>query len=288
MSFLVFGVFFLVVLVVSVRCKRSIAYGTGFLAAASYGFLFWSTTQLLLEAFLLLASSVLVSDLLSAQRQQFLVAQEQQQRSDRELEKVQRSYRAALEINSMLEQQIAGQTLSIATISERVAHIWKSQTDERFTAIVDLIVYALEASSCSLYIQHGSQMHLYAAYPVVSAPPVVDLTQPLIKRVMASCQVSTVHDLLAEEKSVMQDMPVMAGPLLDSGGRIVGIVVVGNLPLLKFAPGTIRLFSSLLQFVSIALYTSFSNHQIDIDELISIHTKGKFEEESSYQLQEMM
>jgi hypothetical protein len=91
--------------------------------------------------------------------------------------------------------------------------------------------------------------------------------------------------VLADEKAVARDMPVMVGPLLDGVGQIRGIVVIESLPLLKFTPSSIRLFSSILLLASIALQASFLTQENDTDESIKRITTGEIEENGVFKLQ---
>ncbi len=258
---LIFCGFFLVAFLVAVRYRKMVSYITGLLTAVSYSFLLWQkmafhapfvTSHALLEPFLLLICSVVVSDLLSVQRRQFTEASEQHRQINEKLAETQQNYQTALKINTELERQIAGQTLSITTISDQVAHIWKLEGRQRYKAIVHLIAQALEAPSCALYRQVEGQMRLYAQIgQETEYAHTLKLTNPLVGRVISTRQVSTVRDVLAEEKTLTQDIPTMAGPLLDSNGQITGMVVIESLPFLKFTPQTIRLLSSILQMISL-------------------------------------
>jgi len=127
-------------------------------------------------------------------------------------------------------------------------------------------MHALEAQSCALYMQRNGQISLCASRAVESVEhaATLNLDDPLIRRVIRQRQVSTVHDLLAEEKMVSQKAAVMAGPLIDRNGQIVGIVIVDHVPLLKFTSRMVRLFSSILQMSSIALHMASITSEPDL------------------------
>ena len=261
-SHLLFCAFFLIVFASSVRYQRSVAYGAGVLAAGGYSLLLWlhpelhlwfAATPLFLEPFLLFISSVLMSELLLVQRHRFTKTQEQYEQTDKILQELMHTHQKALTVNAELERQIAGQTVSVATISDKIAQLWK--VNGNHTAIVDLMKHAIGADSCALYMQHNRQMHLSAGQPgmMVSHGATLKLGDPVVRRVMQQRRVITVRDVLVEEKSGSQKLPVMAGPLVDREGQIVGIVVIDAMPLLKFTPGVVQLFSSLLHMASLAV-----------------------------------
>ena len=115
-------------------------------------------------------------------------------------------------------------------------------------------------------MQRNEQVILCAsrAGESVEHAAVLNLDDPLIRRVIRQRQVSTVRDLLAEEKVVSQKTAVMAGPLIDRNKQIMGIVIVDHMPLLYFSSRAVGLFSSILQMSSIALQMASITPELDI------------------------
>ncbi len=256
-SHFIFCIFFLIVFASAVRYQRTVAYSAGIVAAAGYTLLLWLHPELytqgntfFIEPFLLFVSSVFVSELLLVQRRLFVKTQEQYEQTDKRLQEIADNHQKALTINAELERQIAGQTTSVTTIIDKMTQLW--QHNSNHDAIVNLIQDALGADSCALYMQHSGHMYLSAAQPEI-VPHTDTLANPVVRRVLQQHRVCTIRDVLAEEKSVSQELPVMAGPLVDREGKLVGIVVIDAMPLLKFTPGVVQLFSSLLQMTSLAL-----------------------------------
>src|SRR6266566_1783877 len=265
-SELIFCAFFLVVFAIAVRYRAATAYSASVLAAVSYSLLLWQRPALyapfdirsmFIKAFLLLASGVFMNDMLRAQRQRFITAEQQQAQKDAILQETTRNYQTALTINAELERQIAGQTTTVTTISDTMVQLWKLKGNERYTAILDTVMHALEAQSCVLYLRRKGEMHFYACQPAgaYTYTPTLNLDDPLISSVLRQRQVRTIRDVLAQERTVSQKIAVMAGPLLDQHERVVGMVIIDTLPILKFTPAAVRLFSSLLQLASLALQT---------------------------------
>ena len=258
-SHLLFCAFFLIVFATAVRYQRTVAYSAGVLAAGGYSLLLWlhpelhmqfDATHFFMEPFLLFISSVLMSELLLVQHRRFVKTQEQYEQADKTLQEVVRDRQKALTVNAELERQIAGQTASVATISNKMAQLWQSAGSH--IAIVDLMKHALGADSCALYVQHNGQLYLSTGHEANHATA-LKLDNPVVRRVMQQQKVITVRDVLAEEKRGSQELPVMAGPLIDGEGQIVGIVVIDAMPLLKFTPGIMQLFGSLLHVASVAM-----------------------------------
>lgn len=263
---LLFCAFFLVVFAVAVRSQTIVAYSASLLAALSYGLLTWLHPEmraqpnfpyLALEPFILLASGICASDILRWQRQRLYTFEQKCTQISATLRETQERYHGACMINESLERQVAGQPTTVATMSEKITRLWKQGNAERYPAIVDLISYAVEAQSCALYIQYDGLWHLYAEQPGASVAhtPVLNMDDPLLKRVIEQGEVSTIRDALAAERSSARNAAVMAGPLLNEVGEVVGIMIIDNLSLLKFTPGAIRIFRSLLHIASISLQT---------------------------------
>lgn len=267
MSHLIFCAFFIVVFAIAIRYHMLVAYSASLFAAISYGLLLWLHPEmrvqpnflyLALEPFLLLSSGIFASDILRWQRHRLNTLEQKYAYANETLQETYKQYQAVLTINEALEQQVAGQSTSVATMSDKMTHLWKLNGNERYSAILDIVIYAVEAQSCALYMQRNGFLHLSAARPIEGSlyPPVLNTNDPLVKRVIEQRKVSTIRDSLTQEKSVSREVAVMAGPLLDQAGKIMGIVIIDNMSLLKFTPGAVRLFSSILQMVSLSLQTA--------------------------------
>lgn len=273
-SELIFWAFFLVVFAIAVRYRAATAYSASVLVAVSYSLVRWQHPEfyapfdirsLFIEAFLLLTGGVLMNDLLRVQRRRFTSDGQQQVQKDVILQETIRRYQTALTINAELERQIAGQTTTVTTISDKMAHLWKLKGDEQYTAILDTVRHALEAQSCVLYLQRKGEMHFFACQPAGAHTysPTLNLDDPLISSVLRQHQVRTIRDVLAQEQAVSQKVAVMAGPLLDHHEQVVGMVIIDNIAMLKFTPSAVRLFSSILQMASLALQTALPRVETD-------------------------
>jgi hypothetical protein len=266
-SHLIFSAFFLLVFAVAMRYQRVTAYCAGVLAAASYLFLLWrlpalgqnaSQPYVFIEPFLLFVSGIIMSDSISAQRQRYARAQQKQSETEAHLQEITQHYQKALAINARLEQQISGQAISLETISEKILHLWKASEHERYGAIIDLVMHAIEADTCTLYIRQHGRMSLAlsrSSSGEVKPNAPLRLDDPLISRVLHSYEIATIQDVLEDIDNVAQEVAVMAGPLFDEDGQVAGILVINSIALLKFTPGTVHLFRSMLQIASLALQT---------------------------------
>jgi hypothetical protein len=265
-SHLIFCVFFLIVFVIALHYHVVTTYIVGFLVAGGYSLLLWyqanpsfSLLQIFLEPFLLFVSSIVMSEMLRTRQQQIGVVEQQHVQQKDFLEEMKQRYQAIQVLNAELEQQLVGQAVSVSTVNEKMVRLWELQGQEQYNAILDLVMHTLNAKFCAIYMLRNGCMIFCAnqkrdnskyTYPVRLT---LDVKDALISRTIQSRQVCTIHDVLADSRPTQQVVAIMAGPLVDHRNEIMGIVIVDDMPLLKFLPTTVRLFGSLLQMISINL-----------------------------------
>lgn len=272
-SNIIFCAFFLVVFIIAMRYRRVTAYVAALLAAGSYSVLLWklaqwhlsfTTLHLLIEPFLLLTSGIFISEQLNTQRTRLQVAEEQHVQKEEQLQAMKHSYEAIEIRNTELEHQRDGQTHSNDSISEKMLRLWELRGQEQQNAILDIVMKAVDAETCTLYMLRDGHMTLCASQQKAiseytsTAHLVLDINETLISRTIERRQVCTIRDTLSHGPTTHRTATIMAGPLVDCHDHIIGVVVVDNIPLLKFSPAAVRLFSSILHMTSIALQTTIA------------------------------
>ena len=269
-SHLLFCAFFVVVFAIAVRYHALTAYSASALAAIIYTLVLWLRPEmraqptflyLALEPFLLLLSGICTNDILRWQRQRLQKLEQQYTQVQTALQRTQQRYQTALQMNESLEQQVSGLPTSLATVSEKMLCLWRLDREERHAAILDLIISAIEAQSCALYLLEDGALRFYAGRSIDGSyhAPLLDTSDLLIQRAIEQRKVYTVRDSLCEDNNALPAGAVMAGPLLNQDGEVAGLVVIDHMPLLKFTPGSVRLFRSLLHLASIAQHTARLN-----------------------------
>ena len=267
-SHLVFCALFLIIFFIASRSHAVTTYTVCFLIAGCYGFLLWQLSPINLsfdmlpsfvEPFLLFVSGIAINEMLRARR--YYVARDVQQhvREANALQQMKQRYQAVQACNAELEQQLVAQSVSVSTICEKLAGLWKLQGREQYNAILDIVMHAVNAKCCALYVLRNGNMSLCANKTEDDskhAPTVrlnLDESDALIRRTIQSRKICTIRDTLIDNQSTPRVVAVMAGPLVDRHNRIRGVVVVDDIPLLKFLPTTVRLFDALLRIISIAV-----------------------------------
>jgi hypothetical protein len=269
-SHLIFCAFFLVVFIVAVRSHAVATYSVGFLVAGCYSWLLWQQfqanpsfdmLQVFIEPFLLFVSSIVINEMLRKQKLQNIVNEKQYGEKEAFLQEIKQRYQTTQRLNAELEQQLIRQAFSVSTVNEKMAYLWGLQGQEQYDAILDIVMYAIDAKFCGLYLLCNGRMSLCASQreeisqysTTVSLS--LDVKDALISRTIQSRQVCTIRDTLTDSRATQRVVAMMAGPLVDDHNQVVGVVIVDDIPLLKFLPATVRLFGSLLRMISMAMPT---------------------------------
>jgi hypothetical protein len=177
------------------------------------------------------------------------------------LQEMKQRYQATRILNIELVRQVVGQAVSAGTVSEKMAHLWRVQGQQQYDAIVDIVMYAMNAKFCALYMLHNERMGLCASKKLESSKCSttlrlkLDVKDALIRRTIQSRQVCTVRDTLTDSRSTQKVVALMAGPLVDQHNQIIGVIILDDIPLLQFLPTTVHLFASILYMISIAMQT---------------------------------
>jgi hypothetical protein len=257
---MLFSVLLVSLCAIAVRYQSLSAYCSAFLASGCY--LLLIRFQLheqrpyeTLEAFLLLASTILVSELARAQRQRLVQIEKQYHQAEVKAGELVERQQAALAVNAELEKQIAGMPTSLAMLCDDISRLWNLHGNELYSAIVKLVANALSADSCTLYLGPAGQSYLAAQWPKRSLRKRAPLPEqePVIARALREKQVYTIQEYLAEQAAEARDESqalvtnaLIAGPLLNANGDVTGMIVIHAIPLLKFTPMGVRLFKALL------------------------------------------
>ena len=270
----------IVVVAIAIRYGVPAGYIAGSLAAATYILLSWTrpearfepiTAHELIQAFLLFVGGVLIGELVRGRQERVASLESQERHATQALEQLRQRYDAAEEVTAELQKRVVGQPASVVTLCGMGKRLGTLGREELHEAIVDLVVNLLEAQACALYLLHNGQLRLSTGFPEAWAGrrEVITLDDPsfkslgesgLVSQAVRKLAVVSIRDRLLETgiPPSFREPVVMAGPLLDVGGRLVGIVAIERMPFLKFTPSSVRLFGLILEWVSVALQNANS------------------------------
>ncbi len=264
----------LVVLATAIRSSRMAGYVSSVLAATSYSLLIWVQSQVqaspitahdFIPPFLVFVAGIVVNELQQAQRQRLANVEQKHQQAAASLQEFTWRYQTISDVKAELEAQLMAQTDSMATLYDVAKQLGTLQSCALYPAILDAVMKVLGAQACALYLRHNEQLQLQAGCPHLwlGRAQVLNTENTLISRAFYKRQVASIRDCLVEQGPDMltcQDI-LMAGPLLDGDGEVLGIVVIEDLPFLKFTPATIQSFTLILDWASMALQNALLYEQ---------------------------
>jgi len=256
----------LVVLAIAIRYGVPAGYAGGAFAAAGYCLLIrlqpgatagWPAEHQLLQPILLFAGGAIIGELVHGRQQRLLHTEEALRTATTSLQRLTQRYQALQEVQGELEKRIVGQEASIASLYDAAKRMSSLDSVAVCEAGVHLVMEYLEAEACSLYLECDGRYEWRAGVP--AAQPgrrhVLDTRHPLVSQALREHRLTTIRDqiLQSTEPADHDSAILMVGPLYDSVGSVRGVVVVEQLPFLKFCPATIQLFGLLTDWVSTAL-----------------------------------
>jgi len=258
--------FWIVVLAISVRYGALSGYLSGGLSALAYGLLLWTRPEArfqpiapleLMQPFLMLVVGASLGELVQARERRVADLETKQREAESTLEALWKRYLTIEKVKVELEKQIAFQPNSILTLSTLGKQLQSLHVRDLHRAIVDLVSTLLEVKACSLYLHHAGQLLMEVGQPEnwPARPRTLSAQNPLIRRVLSEQRVVTLRDQLIQtgRQSMAPDVPLMAGPVTLSGGRIYGVVLVESLPFVAFTPATVDRFDMILSWAAAAI-----------------------------------
>jgi len=251
-----------VVLGISARYGAPSGYVVSVLAAAVFDLLVYlkgnpyqaSSPHQAIQPFLLFTAGVLVSELVRTGRNNAERATEKMRNANKGLYLLQEQYAISQDVKSELERRIANQPLSITTMSEFAGRMSMLPRAELYPVIMELLRTLLEVESCSIYRMEANQLRLAVGYPdgTANRPMMLTLDNVMIQRAIYERKTMTIRDMLQQFGPVdfAQAKGIMAGPLFDREGKLLGIIIIERMPFFKFTQANIYLFQSLLKWIS--------------------------------------
>jgi hypothetical protein len=150
----------------------------------------------------------------------------------------------------VIERRIAEQPITAGMLHETAQRLESLDTPEILQATVELLVRCLPADSATVYLLENGRLVAAAHQPVdePAADPAMVAEHELVRRVLSSGNVWTIHDVLPDHPPEMSML--MAAPLRGSDGAIIGVVTVEQMPFLSFTLSTIGVFEDVSRWAS--------------------------------------
>ncbi len=211
----------------------------------------------MIEPFLFLVVGALIGHAIRAQRQRLTEAESKRNQATDALHALMQEHAATHAVKIELEKQIVSQPDSVMTLYEVAKGLETLRSDALYPAMLGLIQRFMAADVCVCYRMDGHLVRAVASLPKRlhedSEPS--RLPSGLIAQAIRERRVVTVRDrLLAHGPEALHGEPALvAGPLLDRDGTVLGVVAVERLPFTKLTPTSVRLFGLVLDWGAAAL-----------------------------------
>jgi hypothetical protein len=160
----------------------------------------------------------------------------------------------ALEILSELKRRAAQHSQPVATLERIAQRLETPEPNEVYSALLNALARCLPVQAASVYALRDGLLIPRAHIPY--GEPALDperlASGALLQRVLAS------RKACADPNPA--DGPLMAAPLLDQDGAIVGVVSIEQMPTISVCPSTIRLFEIVAASASRSLRQALELH----------------------------
>ncbi len=258
--------FWIVVLGIAIRYGAPSGTVAGLLAAFSACAALWLRPDALfqpipahamIEPFLFVVVGTLIGHAVRAQRQRLTEAEATRTQATDALHALMQEHAATHAVKIELEKQIVSQPDSVMTLYAVAKGLETLHIDALYPAMLGLIQRFMAAEAATCYRMDGHMMRAVAALPKRlhedGEPP--HIPSGLIAQAIRERRVVTVRDrLLTHGPDALRGEPVLvAGPLLDRDGAVIGVVTVERLPFTKLTPTSVRLFGLVLDWGAAAL-----------------------------------
>jgi polysaccharide biosynthesis protein PelD len=268
-----------VVLGIAARYGAPAGYVASFLAAITFQVLISVdpyevlSPHIIIQPFLLFSSGILVSQLVRIHKVSAEQAKEKLKKVTHSLMKLQEKYNIVTDYKSELERRIANQPISIAMMSEFAGRMSTLQTRDLPQTIEELLQSVLDVQSCSIYLAGQDNKFRLAekSGSTVGQLPAITtkhstIDNPLIQRAVREKRVITIRDVLQHhDPTEFSKVPaVIAGPLINRNGQLLGIILIERIPFFRFTPANIRLFEQLLKWISISFENALVFERVEV------------------------
>jgi hypothetical protein len=140
------------------------------------------------------------------------------------------------EVLTELKRRAADQSRPVATLERIAQRLETPEPNEVYPALLNALSRCLPVQAASVYAVQGGRLIPRAHIPYADPAPDPErlLSSAALQHVLAT------HTLCAEP--TLSDGPLMAAPLLDPDGVVVGVATIEQMPSISISPSAIRLF----------------------------------------------
>lgn len=244
-----------------------------------------------LTPFLLGLTGFLLGAVREERRQEARVLEERIAELEQNLAEQGVRFMASAETKHELEQRVADETASLSSLYEAMRSIDALDVERLYPAVLGAVRRLLQADACQLFLVDGEVFRLRAAEGPPPARAELHVDEGLAGLAVQRARPVSIRDLVhVTSLDDLREAPLlMAAPVLNRDGTLLGCLTVSRLPFLKLTPATLDRLGLVADWAGRALanaliHESARAHAIR-DELMGAYTYGyyqsRLEEESA-------
>src|SRR3990167_3232624 len=155
--------------------------------------------------------------------------------------------------NAELEKAVVGNFSTFSVLYESAKKLDTTDRQELAAAVEDILAHQLSFNAFALYLK-DKEGFVRAGGRWTTAPPerlsqARGLAQMAIEHKAVKSVRDTVRRRAGEAPGAQPEEALLAGPLLDSNGRLNGFIEVYDVPFLKFNPNSIRMLEMITEWI---------------------------------------
>lgn len=202
-------------------------------------------------------------------KKQMKTKDEEVARCKEEIQMLKKNYNTLEYIKNELEVKVLRENLTLSTLYETAQRLGRLHPNEIYPAILKTLREYLEADKCSLYLVDGNHLRLksYLGYGPREIPPeTMSMGGNKLWQRVQNGEVATMRERMEREGAIPDSKipSIMCAPIRYSGGKIIGMINIEQLPFVKFHEASINLFSMIVEWGSRSLETASRYEEAEV------------------------
>lgn len=153
--------------------------------------------------------------------------------------------------NAELEKAVVGNFSTFSVLYQSAKKLDTTDRRELADAVVDILAHQLHFNAFAMYVRDKDDFVRAGGLWTVEPPERLSQAAGLTQMSIEHKAVRSVRDIAGQRAGNAPPGGVLlAGPLFDSNGRLIGFIEVYDVPFLKFNPNSIRMFEMIVEWIA--------------------------------------
>jgi GGDEF domain-containing protein len=192
-------------------------------------------------------------------------------------------FMAAAETKHELERRVADETASLSALYDAMRSLDALDVDRLYPAVLGTVRRLLQADACQVYLVDGDTLRLRAAEGPPPPRAELPVDDGLAGFAIQRGRPASVRDLAqAASLDALREAPLlMAAPVLNRDGALLGCLTVSRLPFLKLTPAALDRLGLVAEWAGRALANALLHERARAraiqDEMLAAYTYGYYQ-----------